>query len=166
MNLPPEMTLDLSAGALLTGCGDLATFLHPSGFLRHGSAKIARMPSRCPCRRTGRCRGSTRLSTPMSPIPSPLTRLCAAGNPTGCYSLTFDVDDAWLQRGQTRIIFDGVNSAFHLWCNGRWIGYSRTVDCPPSLTSQRHYAPGRTAWRSWSCAGATAAIWKIRTCGA
>ncbi|UMX53840.1 hypothetical protein MJ389_13360 [Escherichia coli] len=23
-----------------------------------------------------------------------------------------------LQEGQTRIIFDGVNSAFHLWCNG------------------------------------------------
>jgi hypothetical protein len=36
MNLPPEMTLDLSAGALLTGCGGLATFLRPSGFLRHG----------------------------------------------------------------------------------------------------------------------------------
>ncbi|MBR7304376.1 hypothetical protein G3W12_28520, partial [Klebsiella pneumoniae] len=46
-------------------------------------------------------------------------------NPTGCYSLTFDVDYAWLQRGQTRIIFDGVNSAFHLWCNGQWIGYSQ-----------------------------------------
>lgn len=48
-------------------------------------------------------------------------------NPTGCYSLTFDVDDAWLQSGQTRIIFDGVNSAFHLWCNGQWIGYSLSL---------------------------------------
>ncbi|MCZ5551306.1 hypothetical protein O5707_06335 [Escherichia coli] len=42
-------------------------------------------------------------------------------NPTGCYSLTFNVDESWLQEGQTRIIFDGVNSAFHLWCNGRWV---------------------------------------------
>ncbi|MEJ2820817.1 sugar-binding domain-containing protein, partial [Streptococcus pneumoniae] len=28
--------------------------------------------------------------------------------PTGCYSLTFNVDESWLQEGQTRIIFDGV----------------------------------------------------------
>ncbi len=34
-------------------------------------------------------------------------------NPTGCYSLTFNIDESWLQEGQTRIIFDGVNSAFH-----------------------------------------------------
>ncbi len=33
-------------------------------------------------------------------------------NPTGCYSLTFNIDESWLQEGQTRIIFDGVNSAF------------------------------------------------------
>ena len=45
-----------------------------------------------------------------------------AQNPTGCYSLTFNIEDAWLEEGQTRIIFDGVNSAFHLWCNGRWVG--------------------------------------------
>lgn len=53
-----------------------------------------------------------------------------AENPTGCYSLTFEMDDAWLHGGQTRIIFDGVNSAFHLWCNGRWIGYSQDSRLP------------------------------------
>nr|WP_310616571.1 beta-galactosidase [Pantoea cypripedii] len=53
-----------------------------------------------------------------------------ASNPTGCYSLTFNVDDAWLQQGQTRIIFDGVNSAFFLWCNGQWIGYSQDSRLP------------------------------------
>lgn len=53
-----------------------------------------------------------------------------AENPTGCYSLTFEVDDALLQSGQTRIIFDGVNSAFHLWCNGQWIGYSQDSRLP------------------------------------
>lgn len=45
-------------------------------------------------------------------------------------SLTFEVDDAWLHGGQTRIIFDGVNSAFHLWCNGQWIGYSQDSRLP------------------------------------
>jgi Beta-galactosidase/beta-glucuronidase len=53
-----------------------------------------------------------------------------AENPTGCYSLTFDVDSAWLAQGQTRIVFDGVNSAFHLWCNGQWIGYSQDSRLP------------------------------------
>ncbi len=51
-------------------------------------------------------------------------------NPIGCYSLTFEVEDAWLEGGQTRIIFDGVNSAFHLWCNGQWVGYSRDSRLP------------------------------------
>ncbi|NYY75894.1 hypothetical protein DMI70_06950 [Escherichia coli] len=27
-----------------------------------------------------------------------------AENPTGCYSLTFNIDESWLQEGQTRII--------------------------------------------------------------
>ncbi|WP_213135310.1 beta-galactosidase [Citrobacter sp. FP75] len=53
-----------------------------------------------------------------------------AENPTGCYSLTFNVEDAWLDEGQTRIIFDGVNSAFHLWCNGRWVGYGQDSRLP------------------------------------
>ena len=51
-------------------------------------------------------------------------------NPTGCYSLTFSVEDAWLDEGQTRIIFDGVNSAFHLWCNGRWVSYGQDSRLP------------------------------------
>ncbi len=53
-----------------------------------------------------------------------------AKNPTGCYSLTFNIEDAWLDEGQTRIIFDGVNSAFHLWCNGRWVGYGQDSRLP------------------------------------
>ncbi len=51
-------------------------------------------------------------------------------NATGCYSLTFQVNSDWLQSGQTRIIFDGVNSAFHLWCNGHWIGYAQDSRLP------------------------------------
>ncbi|VFS48438.1 Beta-galactosidase [Budvicia aquatica] len=53
-----------------------------------------------------------------------------AENPTGCYSLTFNVDDSDLNGDRTRIIFDGVNSAFHLWCNGRWIGYGQDSRLP------------------------------------
>lgn len=53
-----------------------------------------------------------------------------AENATGCYSLTFNVDEEWLNEGHTRIIFDGVNSAFHLWCNGRWVGYGQDSRLP------------------------------------
>lgn len=53
-----------------------------------------------------------------------------AENATGCYSLTFTVREPELRGGQTRIIFDGVNSAFHLWCNGRWVGYGQDSRLP------------------------------------
>ena len=46
-------------------------------------------------------------------------------NPTGCYSLDFEVPEQWLQGGRTRVIFDGVNSAFYLVCNGNRVGYSQ-----------------------------------------
>lgn len=68
-------------------------------------------------------------------------------NPTGCYSLTFGVDDAWLAEGQTRIIFDGVNSAFYLWCNGRWVGYGQDSRLPSEfdLTPYLHAGENRLA---------------------
>lgn len=53
-----------------------------------------------------------------------------AENATGCYSLTFSIDEAELRDEETRIIFDGVNSAFHLWCNGRWVGYGQDSRLP------------------------------------
>lgn len=54
-------------------------------------------------------------------------------NPTGCYSLTFSVEESWRAEGQTQIIFDGVNSAFHLWCNGEWVGYSQDSRLPAAF---------------------------------
>ncbi|ECG8257509.1 beta-galactosidase [Salmonella bongori] len=53
-----------------------------------------------------------------------------AENPTGCYSLTFNINNDELQDGKTRIIFDGINSAFYLWCNGRWVGYGQDSRLP------------------------------------
>jgi Beta-galactosidase/beta-glucuronidase len=63
-------------------------------------------------------------------------------NATGCYSLTFNVDEAWLAAGQTRIIFDGVNSAFHLWCNGHWIGYAQDSRLPSEFDLSEVLTPG------------------------
>lgn len=50
-------------------------------------------------------------------------------NPTGCYRTEFELDEKALEQTQ-RVIFDGVNSAFHLWCNGHWIGYSQDSRLP------------------------------------
>ncbi|NLS14078.1 beta-galactosidase [Vibrio sp. SM6] len=52
-----------------------------------------------------------------------------AENPTGCYRLTFNMTADTLTQTQ-RIIFDGVNSAFYLWCNGHWVGYSQDSRLP------------------------------------
>lgn len=63
------------------------------------------------------------------PIDTQLPRV-PEHNPTGCYSRSFTLDPQWRDNGQTRIIFDGVNSAFHLWCNGVWVGYSQDSRLP------------------------------------
>jgi beta-galactosidase len=44
-------------------------------------------------------------------------------NPVGSYRRTFEVPAAWAGR-RVFLHFAGVNSAFHLWVNGRWVGYS------------------------------------------
>ncbi|SON49494.1 beta-galactosidase [Vibrio tapetis] len=52
-----------------------------------------------------------------------------AQNPTGVYRIGFDAPSHFEGLIQ-RIIFDGVNSAFHLWCNGEWVGYSQDSRLP------------------------------------
>ena len=51
-------------------------------------------------------------------------------NPTGCYWREFSVSQDWINDEQIRIVFDGVDSAFHLWCNDTWIGYSQDSRLP------------------------------------
>ncbi len=62
----------------------------------------------------------TNVRYPIETLPP----LVPEDNATGCYSRCIDITPEWLENGLTRIIFDGVNSAFHLWCNGHWVGYS------------------------------------------
>ncbi|WP_135455966.1 beta-galactosidase [Vibrio echinoideorum] len=50
-------------------------------------------------------------------------------NPTGLYRTRFDCSEQELLDTH-RLTFDGVNSAFHLWCNGRWVGYSQDSRLP------------------------------------
>ena len=50
-------------------------------------------------------------------------------NPTGLYRTSFQCTEQALTNTH-RIMFDGVNSAFHLWCNGKWVGYSQDSRLP------------------------------------
>ena len=58
-------------------------------------------------------------------------------NPTGCYRTHITMTETDLTETQ-RIIFDGVNSAFHLWCNGHWIGYSQDSRLPAEFDLSAH----------------------------
>lgn len=50
-------------------------------------------------------------------------------NPTGLYRTRFNCTEQALLDTH-RLTFDGVNSAFHLWCNGKWVGYSQDSRLP------------------------------------
>ncbi|MBE8372183.1 beta-galactosidase, partial [Leptospira borgpetersenii serovar Hardjo-bovis] len=66
-------------------------------------------------------------------------------NQTGCDSRDIEVTQAWLETGRTRIVFGGVNSAFYLWCNGQWVGYSQDSRLPAEfdLTGVLHAGRNR-----------------------
>lgn len=51
--------------------------------------------------------------------------------PVGQYATNFSIPDKWLDSGcSLRIRFDGVEPAFRLWCNGRYVGYSEDSFSP------------------------------------
>ena len=52
-------------------------------------------------------------------------------NPVGCYERTFTLPADWkLGEEQIRVVFEGVDNAFHLWCNTKWVGYSQDSRLP------------------------------------
>lgn len=52
-----------------------------------------------------------------------------AKNPTGCYLRRFTVPDGFAGRTVT-IYFEGVETAFYLWVNGEFVGYSEDSKLP------------------------------------
>lgn len=50
-------------------------------------------------------------------------------NPTGIYGIHFDLPEDYKNK-TVRISFQGVESCFYLWLNGRFIGYSENTFCP------------------------------------
>ena len=62
-------------------------------------------------------------------------------NPTGCYRRRFWLDESDLV-DQTRLVFDGVDSAFFVWCNGRLVGYSQDSRLPAEFDISRRVRAG------------------------
>lgn len=50
-------------------------------------------------------------------------------NPVGCYRRWFTLPEAWAGR-QVFLNFDGVNSAFYVWVNGKLAGFSKVAHMP------------------------------------
>jgi beta-galactosidase/beta-glucuronidase len=63
-------------------------------------------------------------------------------NATGCYRTTFTVPENWQGR-RVHIVFEGVESAFHLWLNGTEIGYSQGSRLPAEFDLTPYLRPGK-----------------------
>ncbi|MBS4222742.1 beta-galactosidase subunit alpha [Lederbergia citrea] len=62
-------------------------------------------------------------------------------NPTGCYRRTFTIPKNWDGR-RIHLCFDGVDSAFHIWVNGKEVGYSEGSRLTAEFDITDHVARG------------------------
>lgn len=68
-------------------------------------------------------------------------------NPVGSYRRGFELPDTWQWSPEKDepvfLHFEGVNSAFHLWINGRKVGYSQGSRTPAEFDVSAFLRPGR-----------------------
>jgi beta-galactosidase/beta-glucuronidase len=72
----------------------------------------------------------------------PLPAIPDDDNPTGSYRRTFELPDAWRDR-RVFLVFEGVDSAFHLWVNGEPVGYSQGSRLPAEFDITPHVRAGQ-----------------------
>ncbi len=73
-------------------------------------------------------------------------------NPTGSYRRTFFVPETWSSGQRMVLRFDGVDSAFELYVNGQYIGFSKGSRVPAEFDVTGPIRPGQTnlvAVRVW-----------------
>ncbi|WP_058308831.1 glycoside hydrolase family 2 TIM barrel-domain containing protein [Gracilibacillus massiliensis] len=63
-------------------------------------------------------------------------------NPTGVFQREFDIDSSWEQE-QIFLRFEGVDSAFHLWINGKEVGYSQGSRIPAEFDITNYINVGK-----------------------
>lgn len=74
--------------------------------------------------------------------PDDVPRVPADDNPTGCYRRFFEIPPAWQGR-QVFLTFEGVDSAFHVWLNGREVGFSKDSRLPVEFNITPYLQPGQ-----------------------
>ncbi|KQX58701.1 beta-D-galactosidase subunit alpha [Paenibacillus sp. Root444D2] len=62
-------------------------------------------------------------------------------NPVGCYRRSFIIPDSWDDR-QVFLVFEGVDSAFHVWVNGQFAGYGQGSHMPSEFRVTSLLHPG------------------------
>jgi len=85
-------------------------------------------------------------------------------NPTGCYRREFFIGDDWKEK---RIVlrFEGVDSAFHVWVNGKEIGFSKGSRTPSEFDITQHVQPGHNILAVRVIQWSDGSYLKTRTCG-
>ncbi|CEJ57103.1 hypothetical protein PMG11_05810 [Penicillium brasilianum] len=68
--------------------------------------------------------GSPNYTNTIFPFPCDPPRV-PSQNPTGTYCRSFTVPSDWDLSAQIRLRFDGVDSAYHVWVNGKEVGYAQ-----------------------------------------
>ena len=63
-------------------------------------------------------------------------------NPVGHYRMRFAIPREWWGR-RTYVCFDGVDSAFYLWVNGKKVGYSQGSRTPAEFDISRFLETGK-----------------------
>ena len=73
-----------------------------------------------------------------------LPRVPQDNNPVGSYRRDFTIPDNWNGR-QIFVLFEGVDSAFTLWVNGREVGYSQGSRLPAEFNITPYVRPGENS---------------------
>ncbi len=80
----------------------------------------------------------TNIQMPFTPDPP----FVPEDNPTGLYRRSFSIPDNWADK-RIIICFEGVESAFYLWVNGRPVGYSQGSRLPAEFDLTPFVHPGK-----------------------
>ena len=87
--------------------------------------------------------GRPHYTNAVYPFPADPPRI-PTENPTGCYRRRFTLADSLVQDEGRRLTlrFDGVDAAFHVWLNGRFVGYSQVSRMPSEFDVTDLVEPG------------------------
>ena len=77
---------------------------------------------------------------PFAVIPNP-PNVPENWNPVGSYKRTFTIDNYWFDR-KVILHFDGVDSAFYVWVNGNFVGYSEDSRTPSEFDITKYINKG------------------------